>query len=320
MSATAAEVADLLELQCGVLSRRQALGRGLTDEYVSAQIGARRWQRVYDGVYATFTGDLDLRQRVWAAVLVCGPGAMASHVTAGQLDGLVELSTVRDERIHVTVPGSRRVVGPDGICVHYARDAAQRRHPSLTPPRTRIEETVLDLWEQTRELDRALALVAAAGQRRLTTADRVLATARRRTRLRRRPLLEAVLSDVAEGAHSLLELRHLRDVERAHGLPRGRRQRRADRHRRWTDVLHHAYRTVIELDGALWHAGRRLRDRRRDNAHVVGGRAVLRYGWEDVCGEPCGVAGEVAAVLRLRGWTGRPRRCGPSCTMVVEGA
>lgn len=35
-----------------------------------------------------------------------------------------------------------------------------------------------------------------------------------------------MLSDVDTGAESPLELRHLRRVERAHGLPQGRRQRR----------------------------------------------------------------------------------------------
>jgi hypothetical protein len=45
--------------------------------------------------------------------------------------------------------------------------------------------------------------------------------------LKGRASLVGVLRDVAEGAYSVLERRYLRDVERAHGLPAGRRQVRA---------------------------------------------------------------------------------------------
>jgi hypothetical protein len=57
----------------------------------------------------------------------------------------------------------------------------------------------------------------------------------------------------------------------------------------------------------------RFRDHRRDNAAVVAGGRVLRYGYTDVVERPCAVAREVASVLAAAGWVGRARRCGPGC-------
>jgi hypothetical protein len=56
-----------------------------------------------------------------------------------------------------------------------------------------------------------------------------------------------------------------------------------------------------------------FRDLRRDNAAMLAGDRVLRYGWRDVTGRPCTVAAQIAIVLRRQGWTGSPHRCGPHC-------
>lgn len=48
-------------------------------------------------------------------------------------------------------------------------------------------------------------------------------------------------------------------------------------------------------------------------AMLVDGHATLRYGHADVFHRPCAVAEEQARVLTARGWTGRPRSCGPGC-------
>jgi hypothetical protein len=43
-----------------------------------------------------------------------------------------------------------------------------------------------------------------------------------------------------------------------------------------------------------------------------GGEVTLRYGWPDVTERACGVAWQVAAILRSRGWQDEGRRC-PRC-------
>ena len=117
-----------------------------------------------------------------------------------------------------------------------------------------------------------------------------------------------LLTDVADGVESPLELRYLREVERPHGLPRGKRQHRARGTAR--DVYYSEFATVVELDGRIGHEGAGvLRDMRRDNRSALFGEATLRYGWADVTERPCLVAAEVAAVLSRRGWTDVPRLC-----------
>ncbi|WP_203453388.1 type IV toxin-antitoxin system AbiEi family antitoxin domain-containing protein [Jiangella aurantiaca] len=304
---------DLLASQQGVISRAQAHACRLTDRRLEWLVSSGRWQRVHLGVYATFSGPLPYLAWVWAAILRAGPGSVASHRTAAYLDGLCDDP---GPVIHVTVPADRYVEPRiDGVRVHFAHRLARTRHPAATPPRTRVEETVLDLVDVAPRPREAETWVTAACQRRLTTPERLADALGRRKKIRWRAMVEAMLADVADGAQSPLELRHLRRVERAHGLPTGHRQRRIAGNRViWIDVDYPEYRLRVELDGRIGHTGEgRFRDRHRDNRATVDGHATLRYGHADVFGDPCGVAAEQARVLRARGWTRRPRSCGPSC-------
>jgi hypothetical protein len=118
------------------------------------------------------------------------------------------------------------------------------------------------------------------------------------------------------GVASPLERRYARDVERAHGLPRSIRGGVVvvAGTRRYRDVRYAKQRTSVELEGLAYHPDdEAARDDGRDNAAVVAGDAVLRYGWAAVVGSPCAVAAEVAAVLRARGWRGQIRPCRPGC-------
>ncbi len=307
-------LSELLSIQHQVLTRTQAGQHGMTDAALRARLDAGRWQRVHPGVYAATTGPLTSAALRWAALLACGPGAVLSHATAAAMHGL---RIPADQRIHVTVPAERHIVAPSGVVVHRSRRLAATSHPALAPPRTRIEPTVVDLIAGAGTLDRALSLIAQACQGRLTTAGRLQVEVAARRTLRWRSAVLTALADVTAGSHSLLELRYLRDVERRHGLPRGERQRAVRRGSRpeWTDVAYDAHATVVELDGRLGHDDPTevWRDMRRDNAAVAAGEAPLRYGWADVTGRPCAVAGEVGAVLAARGWKGRLRKCGGSC-------
>lgn len=320
MSLSAQPAADsalrtLLLRQHGLLSREQALGLGVSDEALRGHVAARRWQRVHRGVYATFTGPLPWIAQVWAALLFAGDGAVASHATAARLLGL---TGAEDDRIHVTIPHRRRVAAPRGVVVHRSSTAREATHPARSVPCTRIEETVLDLAGAAQRLDAALVVVAQACQQRLTTPVRLLAALDRRGPFRWRRSVQRCLADVASGAHSLLELTYLTRVERAHRLPTGIRQHRvaeAGRACSYRDVAYEEHGVVVELDGRLGHDGprERWRDMARDNATVLDGQVVLRYGYADVLGAPCAAAAQVARVLHGRGWPGRPRRCGPRC-------
>ncbi|WP_053205256.1 type IV toxin-antitoxin system AbiEi family antitoxin domain-containing protein [Jiangella muralis] len=304
---------DLLAAQCGVVSRAQALAAGLTVDRIRWLVESGRWRRVHAHTFVTFTGPLPFEAQVWAAVLRAGAGAVASHRTAAYLDGLCDEP---GPVIHVTVPADRYVGGKiDGVRVHYAHRLPRTRHPAATPPRTRVDETVLDLVDVAPHSREAEGWVTAACQRRLTTPERLADALGRRKKIRWRPMTEAMLADVASGAQSPLELRHLRRVERAHGLPTGHRQQRiAGQRVIWIDVDYEPYHLRVELDGRLGHTGEgRFRDHHRDNHATVDGHATLRYGHADVFGDPCGVAAEQARVLTARGWTGTVRSCRPGC-------
>jgi hypothetical protein len=116
----------------------------------------------------------------------------------------------------------------------------------------------------------------------------------------------------------VLERRFLLHVERAHGLPEGRRQGR-ERTRSGTAYRDGEYvdqALVLELQGRLGHewALDHWADLGRDLDAATCGRLTLRAGWGQVL-QPCRFADVLAAVLTARGWTGTPLPCGPRCPL-----
>jgi hypothetical protein len=306
---------DLLEVQAGVLSRAQALRAGMTDKQIKAAWRSGRWQRLHTGVYAAFSGEPGRAAMLWAAVLRTGPMAVLSHHSAAEL---YELVATPAPAIHVMVPAGRQIAPVPGVIVHYSSLVARTRHPVLLPPRTRVEETILDLAYSAESLDNALSWVLRGCASRRTTPGRIAAAMELRARMRWRTELGAALSLGAQGVHSLLEFRYVNRVERPHGLPTAARQYRVTRagQRQYQDVTYQAYGVVVELDGRVAHPEElRWRDVRRDNANLVERQVTLRYGWPDVTQRPCLVATEVGAVLSGRGWDGRLRRCGATCQL-----
>ena len=306
------ELRELADFQEGVLTRAQVTRAGCTLDMIRARVAQQRWQRLYCGVYATFTGQVPRTAALWAAVLRGGPMAMVSHWTAAEVAGLTDRP---GQLIHLTVPLSRQASAIPGVVVHRSVLAEPARHPVLTPPQTRIEHTVLDLTDKARRLDEAYGWITQAVGQRLTTQARLRAAMQQRQRLRWRADLAEVLSADWAGVHSVLEHRYVRDVERPHGLPRGTRQDRVQRGGRteYRDVLYEAYDVAVELDGRAAHPGdSRWRDIYRDNAAAAGGILTLRYGWLDVRQRPCEIAAQVAETLRSRGYGGA-RPCLPGC-------
>jgi hypothetical protein len=306
-------LADLLDQRAGVLTRSEALQAGMTRKQIQVQVASGRWQRLHLGVYAAFSGEPGRLPVLWAALLRAGPAAVLSHQTAAELNGFLAAPA---PLIHVTVPSGCQVAAIPGVRLHYSRRVGEARLPVRVPPRTRIEETVLDLAASARNLDEAFGWVFRACGSRLTAPDRIAAAMALRARMPWRAELSAALGPGAQGVHSLLEYRYVSRVERPHGLPRGRRQRPVTRagRRQYQDVAYEEYGVLAELDGQAAHpAGERWRDIARDNANAAAGQVTLRYGWADVTGRPCWVAGQVAAALVRRGWAGAPYRCGPDC-------
>ena len=304
-----------MSLQSDVVSRRQATSLGWSDGQVNSHVAAGLWRRLHHGVFVTHAGPLTWRVNLWAALLHAGTGAVASHRSAARLHGLLDCDP---STVELLVPWGHRVRARPGLVVRSSRLLDDRVHPSKSVPQTRVEHTVLDLVEQSSATEDVVSWVLVACQRRATTPERLAEAMNTRPRQRHRRLVLDVLSEAQNGVASLLERRYHRDVEVAHGLPPARRGDRVKvLGRTWyADARHDEYATRIELEGLRWHpSDARWRDDVRDNSAVIAGDVVLRFGWRAVAGDPCRVAAEVATVLRARGWTGEPRRCGPGCTI-----
>jgi hypothetical protein len=305
---------ELARVQHGVFSRRQALRAGLTADLVRSRVRRRTWRPLLPGVYTILTGAPGRSAQLWAAVLYAGPGALLSHETAAELAGLADKSS---EQIQLSIPGERRVVARPGISIHRSDRVLEAAQAHTYPPRTRVEETVLDLTQASATFDDVCGWVTKAFARDLTDEASLLAAIAQRPKLRWRADLHGLIVAAASGDHSVLEFRYERDVERAHGLPAaalqvpfakqgGRRGRR--------DRVYEDYAVVVELDGQLAHpTENQWRDRARDNAAAVTGKQTLRYGWADVRQHPCATAAQVARVLRRHGWQGMPRPCSCGC-------
>ena len=295
----------LAGLQSGVLTTEQIGGHGLGRHSVARLTDQRRWCRMGRGLYFAGAGPVPWPAWAWGGVLLGGPSARLGGRAAGHLYGLNEPPQLIDVLV------SNRAAPRPREPWRFTRDRALVRagRSAGNPPRLSVEDTVLDLSEQASEAQ-IVDLVTKAVQHRLTEPQVLVRAVRRRSRLRHRRLLLELLADVADGAETPLEVGYARDVERAHGLPRAKRQQRARRGRDYRDVTYAEFGLVVELDGRLGHEGAGVfRDSRRDNAAVVSGEVTLRYGWHAVRVWPCSVAFQVAEVLIQRGWPGVPTRC-----------
>lgn len=309
---------DVVTFQSGIASRRQAVQMGVSRNVVRRRVESGKWQRMQRGVYATFTGQPTREAVLWAAVARVGPGAVLSHETAAEIQ---ELSDKPSSRIHLTVPASsnpaRRGEIP-GVVIHRSRHVDPDPQPPWQLPRTRIEDTVLDLVAAAKTLDEAYAWISAATGRGLITPRLLHQAMAARTRVKWRAWLAEALDDAEAGVNSALERRYVQGVERAHGLPSARRQsrQRAGGKTCYLDNLYEPYQICVELDGLASHpVDERRRDGRRDNANLAAhGISTMRYGWADATAHRCETAQQVADVLLHGGWSGESLvPCNPSC-------
>jgi hypothetical protein len=296
------------------VSRGQLLSWGWTSEEIQGQVRAKRWRRVHRGVYLTATGPPAREALLWAALLAAGDGAVLVGPTAAELWGFGRPAP----GVHVAVPSNRKVRKRlVGVRVVRSDAAVARVDPRREPPRTTVEDTVLDLVDVSEDDRGAVGWITAAFSARATDPRRLLQAAERRPRMVRRSLVETTCAKVRAGATSPLEIGWLDRVERPHGLPQAARQRVASGRdgRVFRDVVYDGYGVVVELDGRLGHEGAEhaFRDMDRDNRAVLGGLVTLRFGWTAVMGHPCEAAAQVANVLAARGWVGELVRCGPGC-------
>lgn len=298
--------------QDAVATTAQLITWGISRDAVERRVRSGHWQRLYPAVIALQSGPVTWRQRARAALLYCGRGAALSHSSAAYVHGALPSP---GRQIHVTVPHGRRVRAQPGLVVHRCRFMPWAGG-SLRA--VEADEAVLELVELARGDDEVVGLLCDAVRAGAQPAG-LLARAARYPRLRNRALVVAMLGEVADGVESPLELRYRRDVERAHGLPRARAQKRERVGGRWirADRVYEGFGLRVELDGQLAHPfGTTDDDVWRDNAVLLARRDItLRYRWRHVALTSCETGMQVAAALRSRGWRGSACACGPGCPL-----
>jgi hypothetical protein len=318
-------VREVLEVQGGVISRRQLIRHGATPADVERLLRRRELTRLLPGVFVNHTGEPTWLQRAWAGVLYFAPAAALSHDSAIRAAAGPGWRRHRDEDpIRIAVPGDRKLVEPPGYRLRRMRGLEGRVLWNASPPRVRLEDAVLDMASARADEMAVVGVLADIVQARRTTARRLLYALEARPRVAQRDWIKAVLEDVAEGTCSVLEHRYLTRVERAHGLPPGARQRQATSGagQIQRDVTYPKLGQVVELDGRLFHdtPARRDADLERDLDASLDGLHSVRLGWGQVVGRSCSTALKVGRLLQVRGWAGAPVPCGPDCLFSDEPA
>lgn len=301
-------IEDVTLAQDGVVARRQVLAAGGTDFDIARLVRRRELIPLARGVYVNHSGRLTQTQRHWAAVLAFWPAALA-HASA--------LPDPPMTVVHVAVDATRNLRPLPRVVLHRTPDFAQRADLDRSPPAIRLEHALIDVISselRAENVAAAFAVLARVCATRRTTPQRILRMLSTRRRIRGRRTFEAMLTDLRDGACSVLERGYLHRIERAHGLPSGERQIRSTATGRSTfqDVRYKRQGVVVELDGRAFHESPRDRDRDALNDLAELGRSdlvTIRLTYGLVFGDACRTARLIGDLLRRRGWTGRPRSC-----------
>ncbi|MFI5100413.1 MAG: type IV toxin-antitoxin system AbiEi family antitoxin domain-containing protein [Actinomycetes bacterium] len=291
---------DLARDQADVISRRQALGAGMTPAAVDWLLRQGTWAALLAGVYSVHAA---LYGRVWteqsfvtrlqASLLAHGPDCVAVMETAARIHRMPGLPP-DDGTIHlVRVPGGERHQQP-GVRLHTRRlPASQIEVRSYETVRaagvTSVLFTTADLARSMSRWDAVGMLDALLHEGRVCRSDLGGLDALVRGLRGARGARERVL--LADGrAASPLETR-VRLIATDAGMPPDRLQLpvldRAGRLLGYGDMAWHrpGRRTLIaEADGKLWHdaPSALYRDRARANDFSATDEVdVVRFTWED---------------------------------------
>jgi len=295
-------VAAIADAQDGVVSRRQLFGAGLTRWQITAELRAARWRTHGRQTVAVHTGSLTGRAPYWHAVFEAGPRAVIDGVSALQLAGLEGWAS---PAIRVSVPRGARVPRLRGALVRQTRRLCADDVVPVGVPRTRTDVAAVHAALWARSNREAATLLAMTVQQRLSTAEAIGAALLRVRRDKRRRLLESVVLDLLDGAHSMGEIDFARECRRR-GMPAPSRQvvRRGDGGRIYLDVRWDAYRVVVEIDGAQHLLiEQQIPDALRQNRVALAGDTVLRLPVLGLRVAPDDFFAQIATALSAAGWS-----------------
>jgi very-short-patch-repair endonuclease len=293
-------VVDRARRQGGVISRNDAFEAGVNDRVLAYMVRTGTLVRMHRGVYALPGAAHDPLIAVRAALVAAGPDAVASHATAGWLQGMVEKPPAV---VHVTIPRDDRPPLA-GVRVHRCRPAPKAR-PFRGVRCTDPVRTILDMAATATpaEIDDAVDRALAAGTLRLSDLEAEAAptkTRRRGTAQLRRCL--KTRGRIGGPNPSVLESVMAR-LFRRYRLPVPRPEVRAGSDGQFRiDYAYPEQRVAIELYGYAWHHSpdQLTHDLGRQRALTLEGWTVLVFTWHDITTDPGRVAAEIRAALSPR--------------------
>ena len=308
----ASDLEWILYHQEDVVTRRQALASMSLDRLCHL-VNSRRWQRLRSGIFVAHNGPLAAGQRLWAAVLAAGDGAVLAGLTAARAGGL---RRAPGRRIDILVPAGGRPHQPGKailpasaamptIAVHRTTHLPDRDLVADHPPRTSMARSLIDAAQWATTDDEARAIGATGCQQRRTSPQEIFAVLRRMPRARRRAIVREVIGYAASGVEWLSEM-NFDKLCRAHGLPVPDRQvpRRDERGRqRYLDAYWRKYGVHAEVDGGVhtnpevWWA-----DQFRQNDLWIGDEIVVRFPAWAIANRPTEVVGQLRRALISGGW------------------
>lgn len=166
MSRLESRLHEAASTQDFLITRDQVYDLGGNQHTIDNRVDRGLWLRVHPGVYQVDRRPQNWESKLLAAVLACGPGALASHRAALVLWRLDGLSSAP---VELTVPyGSRPL--PENIVVHRTR-RFQLPDETRGIPVTTVERTLLSCSAQLPAILIGKALDSAI-RKGLTTVDR----------------------------------------------------------------------------------------------------------------------------------------------------
>jgi very-short-patch-repair endonuclease len=290
----------MMRRQHGLATVEQLRALGVSRQMMRTRLASGLWVKADATVIRLAAMPVSWEGEVLARVLAAGPGAVASHRTAG---ALWNLDGRRRGIPEIAIPRGR-TYRRAGVRVHESRDLHLITSTLRSGiPTTPVARTILDLCAVVPVEDIQLAVDSARRQRvtdwaeLLDTLARHARPGRPGVRVLRHHLDQHFREEaVTDSAFERLVMVLLATA----GLPR--------------PVLHHVVRSeratyeidlaypdrmlAIELDGGV-HLERSVweKDHARQNALILAGWRLLRFTWRDYAREPTRIIREVRTAL-----------------------
>lgn len=282
-------LAGLARRQHGVVSVDQLRSLGFSPDSISGEAARGRLIRVHPRVYAVGHSHLDLRGRLFAALLYVGSGAALSHTTAAWWWALISSPP---SVIHISAP--RDVESLRDVIVHRPRRFHVVTHSGVAV--TAVGRTLVDTASML-GFDQVRKMVAQASfLKRLTPPEAVAAL--RRGRKGSAAIRRALAQQLPELAKTLSPLEDLFVVAcDAAGLPAPQMNRMILGFK--VDAIWPDHMLAVELDGgdAHGHPVAVHTDRSRDLRLRQAGWIILRYSRQQIENDWPAVLAELRSYL-----------------------